>query len=38
MTDKYLYCFSNQSMPGILKVGMTKRTPEIRLKRSQNKC
>ena len=31
MTHGYLYCFSNQSMPGILKVGMTERTPEIRL-------
>lgn len=31
MTYGYLYCFSNQSMPGILKVGMTERTPEIRL-------
>ena len=31
MTDGYLYCFSNQLMPGILKVGMTERTPEIRL-------
>ena len=31
MTDGYLYCFSNPSMPGILKVGMTERTPEIRL-------
>ena len=31
MTDGYLYCFSNQSMPGILKVGMTERTPKIRL-------
>lgn len=31
MTDGYLYCFSNQSMPGILKVGMTERTLEIRL-------
>lgn len=31
MTDGYLYCLSNQSMPGILKVGMTERTPEIRL-------
>lgn len=27
----YLYCFSNPSMPGILKVGMTLRTPEDRL-------
>ena len=32
MTDGYLYCFSNESMPGILKVGMTERTPEIRVK------
>ena len=31
MTDLYLYCFSNESMPGILKVGMTERTPVIRL-------
>ena len=31
MTDGYIYCFSNQSMPGILKIGMTERTPEIRL-------
>ena len=31
MTDGYIYCFSNQSMPGILKVGMTERTPEARL-------
>jgi len=31
MTDGYIYCFSNSSMPGILKVGMTERTPEIRL-------
>ena len=31
MTEGYIYCFSNVSMPGILKVGMTERTPEIRL-------
>ena len=31
MTDGYLYCFSNESMPVILKVGMTERTPVIRL-------
>ena len=31
MTDGYLYCFSNPSMPNILKVGMTERTPEERL-------
>ena len=28
----YVYCFSNPSMPGYLKVGMTDRTPEIRLR------
>jgi len=32
MTDGYIYCFSNQSMPNILKIGMTERTPDIRLK------
>ena len=31
MTDGYLYCFSNESMSGILNVGMTERTPVIRL-------
>jgi hypothetical protein len=31
MIDGYIYCFSNLSMPGILKVGMTERTPEVRL-------
>ena len=31
MEHGYLYCFSNDSMPGILKVGMTERSPEIRL-------
>jgi len=31
MTDGYVYCFSNESMPGILKVGMTERTPTARL-------
>jgi hypothetical protein len=31
MTDGYIYCFSNPSMPAILKVGMTERTPIIRL-------
>ena len=32
MTDGYLYCLSNESMPGLLKVGMTSRTPEDRAK------
>lgn len=32
MTDGYIYCFSNPSMPGILKIGMTERSPNIRLK------
>jgi len=27
----YIYCFSNISMPGILKIGMTMRTPVERL-------
>jgi hypothetical protein len=31
MTEGYLYCFSNPSMPGILKIGMTERTPDKRL-------
>ena len=31
MTDGYIYCFSNPCMPNILKVGMTERTPVIRL-------
>ena len=31
MTEGYVYCFSNESMPGILKIGMTERTPHARL-------
>ena len=31
MTHGYLYCFSNDSFSDMLKVGMTERTPEIRL-------
>lgn len=27
----YVYCFENDSMPGLLKIGMTERTPEERL-------
>jgi len=36
MADGYLYCFSNESMKGILKVGMTERTPEIRLQEANS--
>jgi len=36
MTDGYIYCFSNPSMPNILKIGMTERTPDIRLKEANN--
>lgn len=32
MNDGYIYCFSNQSMPGIVKIGMTTRTPGERAK------
>jgi len=32
MTHGYIYCFSNPSYEGILKVGMTERTPEDRTK------
>jgi hypothetical protein len=32
MTEGYVYCFSNPSMPGLLKVGITERTPEERAK------
>jgi hypothetical protein len=32
MSEGYVYCLSNESMPGILKVGMTERTPEERIK------
>jgi hypothetical protein len=31
MTEGYIYCFSNGSMPGLLKIGYTDRTPEARL-------
>jgi T5orf172 domain len=37
MDEGYIYCFSNESMPGILKVGVTERTPEIRLNEA-NSC
>ena len=32
MTYGYVYCFSNPCMPGILKIGMTERTPVVRLR------
>jgi hypothetical protein len=32
----YIYCFSNVSMPGIYKIGMTERTPEKRLSDANN--
>lgn len=32
MANGYIYCCSNASMPGILKIGMTERTPEDRLR------
>ena len=32
MTTGYIYCLSNQSMPGLLKIGMTTRTAEERVK------
>jgi hypothetical protein len=35
-TVGYLYCMSNESMPGILKVGMTERTPDARLREANS--
>lgn len=32
----YIYCFSNPSIPNILKIGMTTRTPEDRLKEANS--
>ena len=36
MTEGYIYCFSNKSMLGILKVGMTERTPDVILNEANN--
>jgi hypothetical protein len=36
MTIGYLYCFSNRSMPHILKIGVTTREPLIRLKEANS--
>jgi hypothetical protein len=36
MTEGYIYCFSNESMPGILKVGWTKKSPNKILKRANS--
>ena len=36
MSSGYLYCFSNPSLPGIYKIGMTARTPEERLKEANS--
>jgi len=30
MTEGYIYCLSNASMPGLVKIGMTERTPKDR--------
>ena len=34
--DGFVYCFANESMPGILKIGMTKREPLDRLKEANS--
>ena len=37
MSEGYIYCFSNSAFPKLLKIGMTERTPEERL-REANSC
>ena len=34
--DGYIYCMSTQAMPGVVKVGMTTRTPDIRIKEANS--
>ena len=36
MAEGYVYCFTNESMPGLVKIGMTTRTPEERLHEANN--
>jgi hypothetical protein len=36
MSYGYIYCFSNESMPSILRIAMTERTPDIILKEANN--
>jgi hypothetical protein len=37
MTTGYVYCLSNESMPDLVKIGMTERTMEIRLKEANKR-
>lgn len=36
MNHGYIYCFSNTERPGELKIGMTERTPDIRLREANS--
>ena len=36
MTYGYIYCFSDPTRPNLLKIGMTERTPEDRVKELYN--
>ena len=35
MTNGWIYCMSNRSMPGLLKVGQTKNCPTLRAEKLQ---